>query len=109
KLELTTLFGISFFADDPETHSEYRGKSAVAFVTRYKSVRDEMAKIAQAEGVEQLTPKTITIHRRDETGIDVTPGRTTHRATALVLAGALSIEQQALLGLPDSWGPVVVD
>src|SRR5436305_13028903 len=38
KLNLTGVHGISFFADDPETHSEYRAKSAIAYVTRFKSV-----------------------------------------------------------------------
>ncbi|HSV15523.1 MAG TPA: hypothetical protein VLI90_14780, partial [Tepidisphaeraceae bacterium] len=108
KLNLTGVHGISFFADDPETHSEYRAKSIVSYVARFKSVRDEMAKIADAEGVERVTPSAIKIHRLDETGLDATLGKTTVRATALVLAGQLAPDQHALLGLPDSWGPDVV-
>src|SRR4051794_40088998 len=53
KLKLSGIHGISFFADDPETHSEYRAKTVVACVTRYRAVRDEMAKVAEAEGVER--------------------------------------------------------
>src|SRR3954468_17141250 len=108
KLNLTSVHGISFFADDPETHSEYRAKTIVAYVTRYKSIRDEMAKIADTEGVERVTPKAIVVHRLDETGVDVTLGKSRARASAIVLAGELSREQQAMLGLPDSWGPDVV-
>lgn len=108
KLNLVGVYGLDFFADDPKTRSQYRTKSPVVHVTHYKAVREELAKIAAAEGVELLSPKTLQVLRLDETGADVTVGRSTLRATALAVAGELPIEQQALLGLPDSWGPDVV-
>jgi hypothetical protein len=108
KLNLVGLYGLDFLADDPATRSQFRTKSPVVFVTRYKSVRDEVAKIAATEGVEFITPKSLEVRHLDERGVDVTTGKGTLRSTALALAGHLPTDQQALLGLPDSWGPDVV-
>src|SRR5690349_20379841 len=35
KLNLTSLFGLQFLADDAHTRSEHQTKTAVAYVTRY--------------------------------------------------------------------------
>src|SRR6266853_6424003 len=72
KLDLTALYGLQFLSDDPETHSEFRSKSALAYVTTYKSVRVQMIKVAEGQGVETATPRFLEIHRLDEQGVDVT-------------------------------------
>jgi hypothetical protein len=108
KLNLQTVHGLRFLADDAQIASEYRGKSAVAFVGRFKAVCDEMIELARAHGVELSKPKAIQIHRLDEHGIDLTLGNSLLRTRALVLGGDLPIEQMALLGLPDPWTDDVV-
>ena len=87
KLDLTAVYGVHFFADDPATQSEYKAKATLAHVGSYKDVRTEMAKVAAAEGVEFATPKVLQIHRLDETGVDVTVGRAMLRPRLLVVAG----------------------
>jgi hypothetical protein len=44
----------------------------------------------------------------DEQGLHITVGKHAIYPKALVLAGSVSSEQRALLGLPESWGPDVV-
>ena len=108
KLEMSALYGIQFLSDDPATRSEHRSKSALAYICSYKAIRSAMQKIAESQEVECLTPKTLEIHRLDESGADVTAGRNTLRPTALVVAGTLPQDQQKRLGLPESWGPDLV-
>ena len=108
KLDLTTFYGLRFLADEADTESEHKAKSTLAYVGTYKQIRLEMAKIAAAEGVEFMTPKTLQIHRLDEKGVDVTAGKTQLRPTLLVVGGELPVPQQKLIGLPESWGPDVI-
>lgn len=108
KLEMTTTYGLQFISDDPETHSEYRHKSTLAYVASYKAIRAAMMKIAEGQGVDLTVPRTLQIHRLDETGADVTVGKSTVRAKVLVLGGLLPEPQQKILGLPDSWGEEIV-
>jgi hypothetical protein len=67
-----------------------------------------MQGVAESQDVQLLTPKTLEIHRLDETGADVTAGKVELRPVALVVAGALPEAQEKRLALPDSWGPDVV-
>jgi hypothetical protein len=108
KIDAVGVYGIRFLADDPATESEYRSKSAITCATQLKDVRSAMMDVAKSEGVQLCNPKTLEIHRLDETGIDVTVGKEMYRATALVLAGPLSEQQHKMLGLPEEWERGVV-
>jgi hypothetical protein len=108
KLETTPVYGLQFLSDDPATRSEHRSKSALAYVSTYKAVRQAMQAIAESQEVQFLTPKILEIHRLDETGADVTAGKNELRPTALIVGGSLPEAQQKRLGLPDSWGPDLV-
>ena len=108
KLDLVSVYGVQFLSDDPNVRSEYRSKSALAFVASYKDVRSAMMALAKAEGVEFVTPKQLQILRLDETGVEVSTGKNTLRPKALILGGLLPEPQQQLLGLPDAWGADVV-
>jgi len=88
--------------------SEHRSRSALAYVTSYKAIRSALAKLAEAQDVETVSPKVLEIHRLDENGIDLTLGKSHLRATMLVLAGMPTEAQQKLLGLPDGWGSDIV-
>jgi hypothetical protein len=98
------LYGVQFLSDDPATRSEHRSKSALAYVSTYKLVRQAMQGIAESQEVQFLTPKTLDIHRLDEKGADVTAGKNELRPTALIVGGPLPDADQQRLGLPDSWG-----
>ena len=108
KLDLVAIYGLQFLSADPNTRSEHRAKSALAYIASSKAVRTGLVKIAEAHDVEFLTPKTLEIHRLDEHGADVTIGKGHFRPKALIVGGRLPEQQQGLLGLPDGWGPDVV-
>jgi hypothetical protein len=111
KLDLVAVYGLQFLSGDPEVRSEYRSKSALAYVASYKQVRAEMARVAGAQDAELENPKHpehLQIHRLDEHGIDVTLGKAQLRPKVLVLGGALPERQRRLLGLPESWEPEIV-
>jgi flavin-dependent dehydrogenase len=108
KLEMTAVYGLQFFSADPAVRSEYRSKSALSYVASYKAVRAAVMKVAEAQGVELMTPKTLQIHRLDEHGAEVTVGKADVRPKVLVLGGLLPEAQQKMLGLPDAWGADVV-
>jgi hypothetical protein len=111
KLDLVAVYGLQFLSGDPEVRSEYRSKSALAYVASYKQVRAAMAKVAAAQGAELENPKQpehLQIHRLDEQGIDVTLGKAQLRPKVLVLGGLLPERQRRLLGLPESWEPEIV-
>jgi hypothetical protein len=108
KLKLTQFFGLRFLCDDPTIRSEYRTNTEAGCIGRFKSLRDEFVKLAEAEGVELLTPKTIQIHRLDETGIDLSLGKSTIRARSLILGDNLPAAQMSQLGLPGVWPKEVV-
>lgn len=108
KLELTATYGLQFISDDPATRSEYRNKSTMAFVASYKAVRAAMIKVAEAHGVEMVTPRALQIHRLDEHGAEVSIGKTAVRPKVLILGGTLPEPQQKLLGLPETWGADIV-
>ena len=108
KLEVTSVYGTLFLADDPATRSEYHAKATMALITLYSAVRALMQKVAQSEGVESSSPSNVQIHRLDEKGLEVTVGKNQVRPTVLVLGGPLSPEQEKLLGMPDGWGRDIV-
>jgi hypothetical protein len=108
KLEMTPVYGLQFLSDDPATRSEHRSKSALAYVSTYKAVRQAMQAVAESQEVQFLTPKTLEIHRLDEKGADVTAGKNELRPTALIVGGHLPEPEQQRLGLPDSWGADLV-
>jgi hypothetical protein len=107
-LPATPVYGLRFLSDNPDAASEHRVKSAVTLVAKYTDIRDQIATLAEPEGVEYLSNQAVQIHRIDEEGLTVTIGKHSLRPKALVLGGNLSPEQKALLGMPDSWGPDVV-
>lgn len=108
KLELTPVYGLSFLSENPEVQSEFRGKAALAFVGSYKAIRAALAAIAEAQGAQLQTPKTLQIHRLDERGAQVTVGKSAVYPKVLVLGGLLPEPQQKLLGLPEAWGAEIV-
>ena len=108
KLDLKTIYGVRFLADSSETSSEYRSKTAMAYVGSYKAIRAAMMKVAEAEDVSLVVPKTFDIHSVDDRGVEVTLGKSRMHPKALVLAGLPTPAQQKILGLPDNWGPEVV-
>jgi flavin-dependent dehydrogenase len=111
KLDLVAIYGLQFLSDDPTVRSEYRSKTALAYVASYKHVRSELVKVADAQGVELENPRhpeQLQIHRLDEEGIDVTLGKAQLRPKVLVLGGSLPERQRRLLGLPESWEPEVI-
>ena len=108
KLDMTTVYGLQFLSDDPATRSEFRSKSALVYTCPSKTIRTAMEGVAASQGVQFLTPKTLEIHRLDETGADVTAGKTELRPKALVVAGPLSEAHQKRLGLPDGWDAEVL-
>src|SRR6185503_3376974 len=101
KLDVTSVYGTLFLADDPATRSEYHAKATMALVTTYSAVRALMQRVAESEGVESSNPNIVQIHRLDEKGLEVTVGKHQVRPTVLVLGGPLSPEQEKLLGMPD--------
>ena len=104
KLEMTALYGIRFLADSAQTSSEHRSRSAMVYSTTYKAVRTAMIKLAESQEVEMATPKTVQIHRADETGVEVTVGKAELRPRMLILAGMPTEAESKLLGLPEGWG-----
>ena len=103
----TPVFGVRFLADDAGTASEYRVADPVVHVGQFRRVRDAVAALADAAGVEAVAGA-VQVHRVDEAGVDVTVGKHRLRPTALVLAGRLPADQQATLGMPDGWAADVV-
>ena len=102
------IFGVRFIADTPGLASEHRSRSALAHVVSYRSIRGAMIKLAEGQDVELVAPKTLEIHRLDESGVELTLGKAPLRARVLVLSGMPTETQQKLLGLPDGWGADVV-
>lgn len=108
KIELTAVYGLRFLSDAPGVSSEYRSRSALAYVSPYRSVRSAMIKLADANDVKMLAPKSLNIQRLDERGVDVTLGKTQLRPRMLVLAGLPDEPHRRVLGLPDGWGADIV-
>ncbi len=108
KLDLVTTYGLQFLSTEPNVRSEYRHKSAMAYVASYRAVRDALMRIAETAGAELLKPKVLEIHRLDENGAEITAGKSVLRPRAIILGGSLSEAQQKLLGLPEGWGPDIV-
>jgi hypothetical protein len=102
------MHGVQFLADDIAIGSEYRSKSVVAYIGRLKTFCDELVELAREQGSQMARPRTIQIHRLDETGIDLSVGTAAFRTKALVLGDDLPADQMALLGLPDPWGSEVM-
>lgn len=108
KLDLTPVHGLRFLSQEPRTSSEYRHKSPLAYVASYEDVRAAVAQVAADAGVELLEPRALDICSVDEQGLDVTLGRTSLRAKALILAGEVAGPLQKRLGLPESWEQGVI-
>jgi flavin-dependent dehydrogenase len=108
KVDLNPIYGLRFLADTPDLASEHRSRSAIAYVSGYKAIRSALIKVAEAQDVEMVSPKVLEIHRLDESGVDLTVGKSALRATMLVLAGMPNESQQKVLGLPDGWGTDIV-
>lgn len=105
--ELTPVYGLRFIADDG-SQSEHRSKTILSYVSTIKSIRQAARAVAQAEGVQLVTPKQLEIHSLDEGGLDVTLGKTRLRPLAAVLAGSLPTPEHKRLGLPETWGEDVL-
>ena len=108
KLELVSIYGLKFLADDPNTQSEWTGKAVVAHVTTYKQVHAALVKTAEDAGVEFAEPDEFEIAAVDERGLQVAiDGKRCH-PRLLILAGDLTKSQRRVLGLPPSWEAGVV-
>src|SRR5689334_11087280 len=66
KLDTTSVYGLQFLADDPNTRSEHRAKAILSLVASYKDLKAAFHKVAASEGVEFATPKHVQVHRIDE-------------------------------------------
>lgn len=109
RLDLTAVYGLQFVSDDPAVRSEHRSKAALVYAASTKSLRTEFARMAEQAGVETVgAPKNLEIRRVDEHGLEVALNKQVLRPKALVLGGRLPDGQQRMLGLPDAWGPDVV-
>jgi hypothetical protein len=108
KIEMVTVYGLRFLADTAGLGSEHRSRSAMAHVASYRAMRMALLKLAEAQDVEMVVPKTLEIRRLDEGGVDVLVGKSLLRPKMLVLAGMPSEPERKLLGLPEAWGPDVV-
>jgi flavin-dependent dehydrogenase len=108
KLDLTGVYGLRFLAESADTASEHRARSPIAYVATAKAIRNAMIKVAEGQDVEMVNPKSLVIHRADESGVEVSCGKSELRPKLLVLGGLPPEPQQKLLGLPDGWGPDVV-
>ncbi len=109
KLKLTPIWGLQFIGDDATLVSEpHRDKSAAAHVTTYRDVRSAMEKLAAAEGVRCVKPKTVEVLHADEKGVDVQLGAERVRCRAVVLAGTLGDTSRRMLGLPEDWPAEII-
>lgn len=107
KIETNSIYGLQFLADD-DTVAEYRSKSAANAVASLKDVRTAMEKLAAAEDVEFIKPRSLQIQRVHERGLDVQIDGKSLCPRALVLGGELPADQQRILGLPEDWERGVV-
>jgi flavin-dependent dehydrogenase len=107
-IDLVDLNGLQFLADDPATASEYRDKSVAAHIASFKQVRTAMCKIAEEHEIKAQGGDVLEIHGVDETGVDVTVGRSRFRTKLILLAGALPAAQQRILGMPEAWDAEVL-
>lgn len=103
KLQARSVYGLQFLADDPQTRSEYRSKSAVGSIAHLKDLRSALEGLARAQGVEFLAPKPVQLHRVDEKGIELTVGNLRLCPKALVLACELPAAHKRILGIPEEW------
>ena len=108
KLDVVSTYGLQFLSPEPPTQSEYRHKSAMAYVASYKAVRECLVSVAEAQKVEMIRPKSLVIHRLDEKGAEISTAKAMLRPKMLIVCGQLPEAQQKMLGLPESWGPDVV-
>ena len=106
QLPTSPVHGVRFLADDPATATEYRTPGPVVRVAVYRQLRDAVAKLAEAAGVETAAASAaVHVERVDEAGVEMTVGKHRLRPAAVVLANPLPADQQATLGIPDGWGP----
>ena len=101
KLDLCGVWGVDFLCDDGTTCGQYRSKTLAAVVTSYAQLRKAVCQLAKDSGAKLLAPKTLAIHRVDETGFEVTADNQTLRPKVVLLAGALNKEQSRVLALPE--------
>jgi flavin-dependent dehydrogenase len=78
-------------------------KSVVAYVGNFKQIRTALCKIAEENDVKSQGGDALEIHGVDDTGVDVTVGRLRCRPKLVLLAGALSTQQQRSLGVAQGW------
>ena len=109
KLKLSAVWGLQFLGDDASLISEpHRDKSVAAYVGTYRDVRSALEKLACAEGVRCVKPKSVEVTHADEAGVQVALGSETLRGRAVALAGTLDEPSRRVLGLPESWPSDVV-
>ena len=107
-IDLVDLNGLQFLADAPAVFSEYRDKAVTAHVASFKQVRTAMCKIAEEQDIKAQGGDVLEIHGVDETGVDVTVGRSRCRPRLILLAGPLPAAQQRILGIPEAWDAEVL-
>ncbi|HVT91040.1 MAG TPA: hypothetical protein VHD56_19460 [Tepidisphaeraceae bacterium] len=104
KLDLVSIYGLRFLADDAAVHSVHVGKSIGAYVGGFKQIHTEMARLTKS-GPKVISPSEIQIQRLNESGLEVGLDKLTVHAKLLLLAGELPATQRRMLGLPENWEP----
>jgi hypothetical protein len=103
KLDLTGVYGVCFLADDLQTHSEYRGKTAMSCVGKMSEITQALRQLAgQADVVlaDECDPK---IAPPDEAGVSLDAGNLRVRAKALLVGDRLDKASERTVALEPTW------
>ena len=111
KLKCSSVWGVTFLADDGQTRGEWRSKSAttpVAMIAEYGEVRKAFAAVAKESGVKQHDPDELSILRVDEKGFEIALDAHRVHPKAVLLAGVASGENAKALALPEMFASDVM-
>src|SRR5262245_22015469 len=59
KLDLNSIYGLKFLADDPATEISYSSKTIGAYVGSFKQIHDALVKVAENADVTFFDPKEL--------------------------------------------------
>ncbi|MBV8780702.1 MAG: hypothetical protein JO353_04830, partial [Phycisphaerae bacterium] len=102
---LTETFGLQFLADERGTQNTYTSQKVTAYIASFKEVQTVLQKSA---GLANESAHKLEIHELDESGVNLTLGKTRYRPKLILLAGSLPPEQGQQLGLPTNWDAEVL-
>lgn len=103
KLEMASIYGLKFLADDPATSIAHVGKSVAAYIGSYKQVHAAFQKLAESAKAVFHRPRELQIRNIDESCVEVALDHTIVRPKALIVAGELPAAARRMIGLPESW------